>query len=92
MTPLGTVKVPEASKIVSQTTDNQASKSFFDFEIVNIALPKTETPQPKIEPIIEQFVQRIEAPIVEKIAEIIPVVQCQETGRGNDANKVGLSG
>jgi hypothetical protein len=67
------------SKIVSQTTDNQASKSFFDFEIVNIALPKTETPQPKIEPIIEQFVQRIEAPIVEKIAEIIPVVQSQET-------------
>ncbi len=72
-----TVAIPDElipSNIISQTVDNQQSKSFFDFEITP---QKVETPQPKIEPVVDPVVQRYE-PVVEKIVEVAPVIQRPE--------------
>ena len=72
------VAIPEElvpSKIIPQTVDNQASKSFFDFEMPTITPQKTETPPPKIEPIIERVVAE---PVIEEIAYVAPIVQRQE--------------
>ena len=72
------VAIPEElipSKTIPQTVDNQASKSFFDFEIPNITPQKTETPPPKIEPVAEKVVAE---PVVERIAYFAPIIQRQE--------------
>ncbi len=82
------VAIPEElvpSKVAP--VENQASKSFFDFEVTNVVPQPIETPQPKIEPIaepvIERVVQRVEpvveAPVIEKVVEVAaPSVQRQE--------------
>ena len=78
------VAIPEElvpSKVAP--VENQTSKSFFDFEVTNVAPQRTETPQPKIEPIAEPIIERvvqpvIEAPIIEKIVEVAPVIQRQD--------------
>ena len=46
--------------------DNQASKSFFDFEVANITQQRVETHLPKVEP------------VVERIVEVAPIGQKQE--------------
>jgi hypothetical protein len=82
------VAIPEElvpSKVAP--VENQASKSFFDFEVANVTPQRIETPQPRVEPIAEPIIERIvqrveavvEAPIIEKIAEVAaPVIQRQE--------------
>jgi hypothetical protein len=78
------VAIPEElvpSKVAP--AENQASKSFFDFEVTSVVPQRIETPQPRVEPVIERVVQRvepvIETPVIEKIVEVAPVVQKQET-------------
>ncbi|WP_394990795.1 hypothetical protein [Emticicia sp.] len=61
------VAIPEElvpSKI--SPPDNQASKSFFDFEVANITQQRVETHLPKVEP------------VVERIVEVTPIGQKQE--------------
>lgn len=61
------VAIPEElvpSKV--SPSDNQASKSFFDFEVANITQQRVETHLPKVEP------------VVERIVEVAPIGQKQE--------------
>ncbi|WP_435357105.1 hypothetical protein [Emticicia sp. SJ17W-69] len=73
-------KVPIPEELVpskAAPVENQASKSFFDFEVANVIPQKIEIPQPKVEPIVERVVQRVE-PVVESDVEIAPVIKKEE--------------
>lgn len=72
------VAIPEElvpSKVAP--VENQASKSFFDFEVANVITQKVEIPQPKVEPIVERVVQRVE-PVIENFVEPAPIIKKEE--------------